>query len=85
MTGVVFIIGGTINGNWADIWTGMRLVAFGVVDAITGVVLHLAQAIAGVVDALSGLLGGGTRWQQGIRDFREAMRADLAVEAGCRS
>ncbi len=82
ITGVVFIIGGIINGSWTDIWTGMKLVAFGVVDAIVGVVLELAGAIAGVVDALSSLFGEGTHWQQGIRDFRESLRADMAEGMG---
>jgi TP901 family phage tail tape measure protein len=82
ITGVVFIIGGIINGSWTDIWTGMKLVAFGVVDAIIGVVLELAGAIAGVIDALSGLFGEGTHWQQGIRDFRDGLRADMAEGMG---
>jgi TP901 family phage tail tape measure protein len=82
ITGVVFIIGGIINGSWTDIWTGMKLVAFGVIDAIIGVVLELAGAIAGVVDALTGLFGEGTHWQQGIRDFRDSLRADMAQGMG---
>ncbi len=82
ITGVVFIIGGVLSGNWTEIWTGMKLVAFGVVDAIIGVVLELAGAIAGVVDALSGLFGSGTEWQQGIRDFRASLRADMAEGSG---
>jgi hypothetical protein len=60
----------------------MKLVAFGVVDAIIGVVLELAGAIAGVVDALSSLFGEGTHWQQGIRDFRDTLRADMAEGMG---
>ena len=82
ITGVVFIIGGVINGSWTDIWTGMKLVAFGVVDAIIGVVLELAGAISGVVDAISGLFGEGTRWQQGIRDLRSSLRGDMAEGMG---
>jgi TP901 family phage tail tape measure protein len=82
ITGVVFIIGGLINGTWTEIWTGMKLVAFGVVDAIIGAVIELAGAIANVVDAFSGLFGKGTRWQQGIRDFRSSLRADMAEGMG---
>jgi len=74
--------GGIFTGSWSDIWMGMKLVAFGVVDAIIGVVLELAGAIAGVVDALTGLFGGGTHWQQGIRDFRDSLRADMAEGMG---
>ncbi|MGE0324078.1 MAG: phage tail tape measure protein [Polyangiaceae bacterium] len=82
VTGVVFIIGGIINGNWSDIWKGMKLVAFGVVDAVIGVVLELAGAIAGVVDALAGLFGKNTKYQQGIRDFRQSIRTDMADRYG---
>ncbi|MCC6875888.1 MAG: phage tail tape measure protein, partial [Sandaracinaceae bacterium] len=82
ITGVVFIIGGIINGSWSDLWLGMKLIAFGVVDAIIGVVLELAGAIAGVVDALSSLFGDGTHWQQGVRDFRDTLRADMAEGMG---
>ena len=82
ITGVVFIIGGIFTGSWSDIWMGMKLVAFGVVDAIIGVVLELAGALAGVVDALTGLFGEGTHWQQGIRDFRDSLRADMAEGMG---
>jgi len=82
ITGVVFIIGGIFTGSWSDIWMGMKLVAFGVVDAIIGVVLELAGAIAGVVDALTGLFGEGTHCQQGIRDFRDTLRADMAEGMG---
>lgn len=84
ITGVVFIIGGVLTGSWSDIWTGMKLVAFGVVDAIIGVVLELAGAIAGVVDALSGLFGSGTKWQEGIRGFRESVRTGMADGMGVR-
>ncbi len=82
VTGVVFIIGGIINGSWSDIWTGMKLVVFGVVDAIVGVVLELVGMIAGVVDSLTGLFGSGTKWQKGIQDFRESIRDTDAKQWG---
>jgi hypothetical protein len=82
LTGVVFIIGGLFTGSWRDIWTGMKLVAFGVVDAIIGVVLELAGAIAGVVDALTGLFGEGTHWQAGIRGLRDSIRTGMADGMG---
>ncbi len=78
ITGVVFIIGGIFSGSWSDIWMGMKLMAFGVVDAILGVVLDLTVAIAGVVDALTGLFGEGTHWQQGIRDFGDSPTPSLS-------
>jgi hypothetical protein len=63
ITGIVFIIGGIFTGSWSDIWMGMKLVAFGVVDAIIGVVLELAGAIAGIDDmaSLAGAGRGGPR------------------------
>jgi len=60
----------------------MKLIACGVADADTdinqGVVLELAGAIAGILDALTGLFGKNTRWQQDLRDFRNVLRTDLA-------
>lgn len=82
ITGVVFIIGGIINGSWTDIWTGMKLVAFGIVDAIIGVVFELAGAIGGVVDALAGLFGKNTQFQEGIRKFKDQLRGDIATDWG---
>ncbi len=46
----VFEPSGFSRSAWS---TGMKLVAFGVVDAIVGAVLELAGAIAGVVDSLN--------------------------------
>jgi hypothetical protein len=60
----------------------MKLVAFGVVDAIIGAIFELAGAIAGVVDSLSSLFGDGTKWQAGIREVRNSMRAGLADGLG---
>jgi hypothetical protein len=82
ITGIVFIIGGIIDGDWSAVWLGMKLVVFGVVDAIIGVVLELAGAIAGVIDALTGFFGEGTRWQAGIRDLRDSIRSGMAEGMG---
>jgi TP901 family phage tail tape measure protein len=82
VAGVVLIIDGLLGGRWADIWTGMKLVAFGTVDAIVGVVLELAGALAGVADAFSILLGKDARWQDGIRGFRDSLRTDMAEGLG---
>ena len=82
ITGVVFLVGGIVNGSWSDIWLGMKLVAFGVVDAIIGVVFELAGAIAGVIDAVTGFFGEGTRWQAGIRGLRDSVRAGMSEGMG---
>ncbi|HVJ14070.1 MAG TPA: hypothetical protein VM686_01455, partial [Polyangiaceae bacterium] len=82
VTGVVFVIGGIFTGRWADIWTGMKLVAFGVIDAVAGAVLELVGALGGAVDALAGLLGKNTQFQKSIRDFKEQARADTLRDFG---
>ncbi len=82
VTGVVFIVGGIINGNWTDIWNGMKLVVFGVVDAIIGAVLELGGAIAGVVDAMAGLFGSNTKLQAGIRGFKDSLHGQMAADFG---
>lgn len=82
VTGVVFIIGGIIEGDWDKIWTGMKLVVYGAVNTMIGIILELGGAVAGVADALAGLFGKKTQWQQGIRDLRESIRTDLAASMG---
>ncbi len=85
VTGVVFIIGGIINGSWTDIWTGMKLVAFGVIDAIVGAVLSLAGAIAGVVDAIAGLFGESTKLQSAVSGFKDFTHREMAKDFGVES
>jgi TP901 family phage tail tape measure protein len=82
VTGVVFIIGGIFAGSWADIWTGMKLVAFGVIDAIAGAILGLVGAIGGAIDAIAGLLGSATGLQGALKGFKETFRADLGNAMG---
>jgi TP901 family phage tail tape measure protein len=82
--GVVLTIGSIVTGDWANVWTGMKLVAFGVIDAIVGAVLELAGAIAGVLDAIGSLFGADLKWQSGLRAFKDfthnQMRADFGLE-----
>lgn len=82
VTGVVFIVGGILSGSWTDMWNGMKLVVFGVVDAIIRTVLELAGAIAGVVDAMAGLFGGNTKLQAGIRGFKDSLHGQMAADFG---
>jgi hypothetical protein len=82
VTGVVFVIGGIINGSWADIWTGMKLIAFGVIDAIASAVLELVGAVGGAIDAIAGLLGSATGIQSAVRGFKDAARGDFAKDTG---
>lgn len=85
VTGVVFIIGGLFTGNWKDVWTGMKLVVFGVVDAIIGVVLELVGAIAGAIDSMLGLVGKSSNLQSSVQGFKDKVHADLAKTFGVQS
>jgi TP901 family phage tail tape measure protein len=85
VTGVVFIIGGIFSGSWQDIWTGMKLVAFGVIDAVIGAVLELAGAIGGIVDAIAGLFGSSTGIQSAVRDFKGFTHREMAKDFGVES
>jgi hypothetical protein len=82
VTGVVFIIGGIVNGSWTDVWTGMKLIAFGVIDAIIGVVLELVGAIAGAVDSLMGLVGKSSNLQASVQGFKDKVHGDMAKAFG---
>jgi TP901 family phage tail tape measure protein len=82
VTGVVFIIGGIFSGSWSDIWTGMKLIAFGVIDAIIGVVLELVGAIAGAADSLLGLFGKTSNLQASVQGFKDKVHGELAKTMG---
>ena len=85
VTGVVFVIGGIFSGSWSDIWTGMKLIAFGVIDAIIGAVLELAGAIGGVIDSIAGAIGSTTSIQSSIRDFKGFTHREMARDFGVES
>ncbi|WP_408891588.1 phage tail tape measure protein [Myxococcus faecalis] len=80
--GVVLTLGGALTGNWAEAWTGLRLIVFGTVDAISGVLLELVGAILGVVDAVASLFGANTGLQQALRTARLGLHRDLSVAFG---
>ncbi|QAT83434.1 hypothetical protein EJ065_1836 [Corallococcus coralloides] len=80
--GVVLTLSGILTGNWAEAWTGMKLVVFGVVDTISGVLLELVGAILGVVDAVASLFGTDTGLQQALRSARLGLHRDLSVAFG---
>jgi hypothetical protein len=85
VTGIVFVIGGIFSGSWSDIWTGMKLIAFGVIDAIIGAVLELAGAIGGVIDSIAGAIGSTTGIQSSIRDFKGFTHREMARDFGVES
>jgi TP901 family phage tail tape measure protein len=82
ITGIVFIIGGIFTGNWKDVWTGMKLVAFGVIEAIIGVVLELVGAIAGAADAMMGLVGKSSNLQQSVQGFKDYIHKEMSKDLG---
>jgi TP901 family phage tail tape measure protein len=85
VTGVVFIIGGIFSGSWNEVWTGMKLVAFGVIEAIVGAVLELVGAIAGAGDAMMGLFGKSSNLQSSVQGFKDYVHKELANDFGVQS
>ncbi len=82
ITGVVFVIGGIFSGSWSDVWIGMKLITFGVVDAIIGVVLELVGVLAGAADTMAGLVGKTTHLQASVQGFKDRVHADMATVFG---
>jgi len=78
ITGVVYVIGGIVTGSWKDVWTGMKLIAFGVISAIISAVLEFVGAIGGAVDSMAGFVGKSTNIQKSIRDFKDGVNSSLA-------
>ncbi len=81
-SGLVFVTDGIMREKWREIWTGMKLIVFGVVDAIVGAVLEMAGAIGGVVDALAGILGKSTGHQEFMREAKRIAHQSLAETFG---
>ncbi|RJS13762.1 phage tail tape measure protein, partial [Corallococcus sp. H22C18031201] len=80
--GVVLLLSGAITGDWAEAWRGLKLIVFGVVDAISGVLLELVGTLLGVVDAVASLFGANTGLQQSLRGARLSLHRDLSVAFG---
>nr|WP_217441753.1 phage tail tape measure protein [Myxococcus sp. CA039A] len=80
--GVVLLLSGAITGDWAEAWRGLKLIVFGVVDGISGVLLELVGTLLGVVDAVASLFGADTGLQQSLRTARLSLHRDLSVAFG---
>ncbi|RJS13447.1 phage tail tape measure protein, partial [Corallococcus sp. H22C18031201] len=80
--GVVLLLSGALTGDWAEAWQGLKLIVFGVVDAISGVLLELVGTLLGVVDAVASLFGSDTGLQQSLRGARLSLHRDLSVAFG---
>lgn len=63
----------------------MKLIAFGVIDAVIGAVLELAGAIDGVIDSIAGMFGASTGIQPAARDFKGCTHREMAKDFGVES
>jgi hypothetical protein len=63
----------------------MKLIAFGVIDAVIGAVLELAGAIGGVIDSIAGMFGASTGIQSAARDFKGYTHREMAKDFGVES
>jgi TP901 family phage tail tape measure protein len=70
------------QGHWGKAWHGMKLMVFGVVDAIIGVLLSLVGIVGGVVDSIAAAFGQKTTVQKSINDFRDYTHNEMAKSFG---
>jgi TP901 family phage tail tape measure protein len=67
------IIDGLLTGDMGKVWQGFKLMIFGVLDAIVGMVLETVGVIAGAVDALAAVFGKKLGAQEAIQGFKHEL------------
>lgn len=77
--GVVTMIGGIIEGNWADVWEGMKTVVYGVVSTIIDTVLTMVSAIAKAMDQTGKLVGKNFGAAAAVEKLRGDIKGSLAT------
>lgn len=80
--GLAEIIDGIIHGDWAKVWHGFKMIVFGVVDAVIGIILELAGTVAGVADALAGMFGKDLGWQKSLQGLKDSVHNGLGSDMG---
>jgi TP901 family phage tail tape measure protein len=80
--GAVAFIADIFQGNWAAAWKDFKLMAFGAIDAVVGILLELLGIIGGVVDAIAGMMGKRTGLQAALQDFKASAHNEVATELG---
>ena len=80
--GEFMILHGVFTGDWAEVWRGMKLMAFGVIDAIVGAVLSMVQYIVGAYDSILRLMGKTSNVGDAIKDFRTYVHNEMSKDLG---
>jgi TP901 family phage tail tape measure protein len=71
-----------LQGHWGKAWHGAKMMVFGIVDAIVGVLTSLVGIVGGTVDAIAGAFGQKTHVQKSISDFRDFTHNEMAKHFG---
>lgn len=85
LAGFGAILEGIVNGDWAQVWFGFKLIVFGIFDALTGIVLEFVGVLAGAVDSVAGIFGKDLGAQKAIQDFKNSTHNSMAKDFGVTS
>ncbi len=80
--GIILFIGGVFTGNWSDAWTGLKLIVFGIIDGIIGILAEFVGVVAGVVDSIAGMFGKKLTLQADVKDWKKDVHNDNAKDWG---
>ena len=80
--GAAELVDGIAHGDWAKAWHGLKMIAFGVIDGVVGMLLSLVSTIGGVVDTIAGLFGKKTEWQKDILGFKDTLHNEMGKDFG---
>lgn len=71
-----------VQGHWGKAWHGMKMMVFGVIDAIIGVVASLLGFVGGAIDAIAGMFGTKLHLQKDMQNFKDDMHNEGAKAWG---
>ena len=80
--GVVEVISGIANGDFAEVWHGMKRIVYGVVSGILAIIGGMVTAIATAVDALGSLMGKDFGAKKSVKDLFGGLDKDLHAGLG---
>lgn len=79
---IVDIISGIASGDWAKVWTGMKMVVFNVVKFIVDALFIMIERIAGTIDAAGKLVKKDFGAKKAVQGFKSELTGSLATTLG---
>lgn len=69
--GVINVVMGLIEGNWSQVWEGIKQIASGVWQIITSLISGAIQAVLGIISSVLGIIG--RLWSAGWSSIQDML------------